>query len=142
MIWLDQDAKDQLTDILRKQGYATYARIFQLFDFYYTDDPNVVAYMIPQKAAIVMNSEVKSEKMASVLVRHEILHEYATHYERQLEYQKTHPGKKMPAGSNVIANIAGDYDISNIGYTDSRPAFVGGTASVFLRCGRKASAAL
>lgn len=119
MIWLDQDAKDQLTDILRKQGYATYARIFQLFDFYYTDDPNVVAYMIPQKAAIVMNSEVKSEKMASVLVRHEILHEYATHYERQLEYQKTHPGKKLPSGSNVIANIAGDYDISNIGYTDA-----------------------
>ena len=118
-IWRDQEAKNELTNILRRQGYATYARILQLFDFYYTDDEDTVAYMIPQQAAIVMNEKVNTEEMASVLIRHEILHEYLTHYERQIEFEKNHPGLKLPQGSHKLANIAADFDISNTGYTDA-----------------------
>lgn len=112
------EARDQLTDILRSQGYATYARLLQLFDFYFTDDDNVIAYMVPQKAAIVMNEKITDEATASMLVRHEILHEYLTHLERQIEFEKNHPGLKPPKGSNRLANIAADFEISNLGYTD------------------------
>ena len=118
-IWRDQEAKDELTNILRRQGYATYARILQLFDFYYTDDEGTVACMYPQQAAIVMNEKVNTEEMASVLIRHEILHEYLTHYERQIEFEKNHPGLKLPQGKDRLANIAADFDISNTGYTDA-----------------------
>ena len=117
-IWRDQEARDALTDILRKQGYATYARILQLFDFYYTDDDDVIAYMIPQKAAIVMNEKVRDEDSASVLVRHEILHEYLTHMERQQAFDAAHPELNPPKQGNKLANIAGDFEISNRGYTD------------------------
>lgn len=119
MLRKSQEAKDQLTDILRKQGYATYARLLQLFDFYFTDDPNVIAYMIPQRAAIVMNEGIKDEDTASVLIRHEILHEYLTHYERQLEFDKAHPELNPSRDSNELSNIAADYEISNKGYTDA-----------------------
>lgn len=117
MVWKDEEARDQITDILRQQGYGTYARLFRLFDFYFTDDDNVIAYMIPQKAAIVVNEKIKGEKMVSVLVRHEILHEYFTHYERELEYDKSYSGK-LPSNKSRLSNIAGDFDISNRGYTD------------------------
>ena len=116
MLRRSQEAKDQITDILRRQGYATYARLFQLFDFYFTDDPNIIAYMIPQKAAIVMNEGIDDEDTASVLVRHEILHEYLTHYERQQEFAKQHPELDTQTGDEF--NIAADYEISNRGYTD------------------------
>ena len=119
MLRRSQEAKDQITDILRRQGYATYARLFQLFDFYFTDDDSVIAYMIPQKAAIVMNEKVSNEDSASVLVRHEILHEYLTHLERQLEFEKNHPELNPPKSNNQLANIAADFEISNRGYTDA-----------------------
>lgn len=117
MLRRSQAAKDQITDILRSRGYATYARLFQLFDFYFTDDDGVIAYMIPQKAAIVMNEKVDDEDTASVLVRHEILHEYLTHYERQQEFAKQHPELDTQTGDEF--NIAADYEISNRGYTDA-----------------------
>lgn len=116
-IWRDQEARDALTDILRSQGYATYARLLQLFDLYRTDDDNHVAYMIPQKAAIVLNEKIRDEDAASMLVRHEILHEYLTHLERQLDFEDKHPELKQP-GNQKLANIAGDLEISNRGYTE------------------------
>lgn len=118
MLIKSNDAKDQITDLLRSQGYATYARLLQLFDVYLTDDPNKVAYMIPQRAAIVINKNVDEDSI-SVLLRHEILHEYLTHYERQIEFEKNHPGLKPPKSNNKLANIAADFDISNTGYTDA-----------------------
>ena len=38
-------AKKQLKKKLREQGYATYARLLDLFDVYLTDDPEHIAYM-------------------------------------------------------------------------------------------------
>ena len=75
--------------------------------------------MIPQKAAIVMNEKITDEPTVSMLVRHEILHEYLTHLERQIEFEKNHPGLKPPKSNNRLANIAADFEISNLGYTDA-----------------------
>lgn len=108
-----QDAKDEIFDLLREQGYPTYARLFDLFDVYLTDDPGVVAYMIPQKAVIVLN-KMLSPKQVSTIVRHEILHEYLTHYEREEIFHQEHPTYKR---NPEVSNIAADYEISNKGYT-------------------------
>ena len=118
MLKRDTDLKNDIIDILRNQGYATYARLLQLFDVYTTDDPNAIAYMIPGKAAIVLNENALYEDQVSVLVRHEILHEFLTHIERQIEFEKAHPGLKAPKSNNKLANIAADFEISNVGYTD------------------------
>ena len=119
MLKRDRDLKNDIIDILRNQGYATYARLLQLFDVYTTDDPNAIAYMIPGKAAIVLNENALYEDQVSVLVRHEILHEFLTHMERQIEFEKAHPGLKAPKSNNKLANIAADFEISNVGYTDN-----------------------
>lgn len=108
------DAKDQIMDVLSEEGYPSYAKLLSLFDVFLTDDPDVVAYMIPGKAAIVLNQNLNIDQV-STLVRHEILHEYFTHAERQAEFQKKHPD--LPA-DHQLSNIAGDYDISNRGYTE------------------------
>lgn len=108
------DAKDQIMDVLSEEGYPSYAKLLSLFDVFLTDDPDVVAYMIPGKAAIVLNQNLNIDQV-STLVRHEILHEYFTHAERQAEFQRKHPG--IPA-DHELSNIAGDYDISNRGYTE------------------------
>ena len=119
MLKRDTDLKNDIIDILRNQGYATYARLLQLFDVYTTDDPNAIAYMIPGKAAIVLNENALYEDQVSVLVRHEILHEFLTHMERQIEFENAHPGLKAPKSNNKLANIAADFEISNVGYTDN-----------------------
>ena len=119
MLKRDRDLKNDIIDILRNQGYATYARLLQLFDVYTTDDPNAIAYMIPGKVAIVLNENALYEDQVSVLVRHEILHEFLTHMERQIEFEKAHPGLKAPKSNNKLANIAADFEISNVGYTDN-----------------------
>lgn len=106
-------AKDKIFDLLRTQGYPTYARLFDYFDVYLTDDPRVVAYMVPQKAVIVLNRFLSS-KQVSTIVRHEILHEYLTHHEREEVFHSNNPKYRRNA---ELSNIAADYEISNRGYT-------------------------
>lgn len=107
----EQQAKSQIMGILGKQGYPTYARLLQLFDLHLTKDPDVVAYMIPNKATIVINEGLDIEQVSTV-VRHEILHEYLSH---QLRMERHLNGKPE---NHTRANIAGDYEISNRGYTE------------------------
>ena len=102
-------------DILNKQGYPSYAKLVNLFDIYLTDDEDVVGYMIPGKAKIVLNQGLNIDQV-STIVRHEILHEYLVHGPRGEEFDKTHP-ELTP--DHQAANIAGDYEISNKGYTDA-----------------------
>lgn len=121
MTELEKIAKEQIIDILNEQGYPTYAKLFDLFDLQLTEDPKVVGYMVPQKAKIVLNSNLNTDQI-SVLVRHEILHEYLTHMERQVEYEKAHPeavkADKLSAQmGNRLGNLAADWEISNVGYT-------------------------
>jgi hypothetical protein len=110
-------AKKQIMDILSKQGYPTYAHLLDLFDLNLTNDPSVVGYMIPDKGVIVLNRNLDIDQV-STIVRHEILHEYLSH---QLRMQR-HLGKekydnRTPTLHQLI-NIAGDYEISNRGYTE------------------------
>ena len=109
----EQLAKEEIIKQLQKEGYATYARLFDMFDLHLTEDPDTIAYMIPQKAVIVMNKNLTIEQV-STFVRHEILHEYLTHMERK----HADDIKNNRVGDQQIANIAADYEISNRGYTD------------------------
>lgn len=130
----ERKLKKWLRTTLNTQGYPTYSRILDKFDTYFTSDPNVVAYMVPNEGKIVINSGV-TDKQASVLVRHEILHEYLQHEKRLLDKLARNKGidkselddislkdleseLKEILYSNDDFNIAGDYEISNRGYTE------------------------
>lgn len=115
---LRNDAKKQIIKILQEQGYPRYARLAGLFDIYLTDDPEVVGYMIPGKAKIVLNQEL-SINQVSVTIRHEILHEFLSHQPRKDKFHQNNP---QYTPDQDLANIAADFDISNRGYTDSDKA--------------------
>lgn len=119
---------------LISEGYVTYAKILKEFDIRCDDDPNVAAYMIPGKGIIAISPNV-DDTQASLLVRHEILHEYLRHEQRLIDaLRKKHEEladdiSKMDTGEMEKAlknelyqdkafNIAGDYEISNRGYTE------------------------
>ncbi len=109
----EQIARSEIIKELGTKGYATYAKLLSLFDLHLTSDPSVVGYMIPQKGVITINQNLFMEQV-SVIVRHEILHEYFKHYERAIEYL----GEDKSQSLHELTNIAGDYDISNKGYTE------------------------
>lgn len=118
---LSNAAKTQIMRVLNKQGYPSYARLLEYFDIYLTDDPEVVGYMMPKKAQIVLNKDL-SINQVSTIVRHEILHEYLTHFERTQKFNAGHK-ELLPLGADHDAsNIAGDFEISNKGYTDADKA--------------------
>ena len=110
----DEAAKEQIIRKLRSEGYPTYARLFDLFDLNLTDNPDVVGYMLPGKAKIVLNENLSIDQV-STIVRHEILHEWLSHGARSKKFDKEHPDL-LP--DHDTSNIAADYEISNVGYTD------------------------
>ena len=69
-------AKNYLRRVLSTDGYPTYAKIFEKFEFHFTSDPMVVAYLDPKRGVIVANRGL-DENQISVIIRHEILHELA-----------------------------------------------------------------
>lgn len=98
--------------------YVRYARLFMLFELHLVSSGIPVAAMLPQKGVILLNRYCDLAQ-TSTFVRHEILHEYFTHYERII----AHVGglDKWDSIRDVaveISNIAGDFDISNQGYTE------------------------
>lgn len=111
---INEGAKKQIIKILRQEGYPTYAWLLEPFDVYLTDDPEVVGYMVPGKAKIVLNENL-SISQVSTIVRHEILHEYLTHAKRTNKFNKSHPDRMT---THDLANIAADFEISNRGYTN------------------------
>lgn len=115
---LRNDAKAEIIKILRKQGYPTYARLVDFFDIYLTDDPEVIGYMIPNQAKIVLNKDLNIDQV-STIVRHEVLHEYLTHGPRQKKFADQHPELNPHLAPHDLSNIAADFEISNKGYTDA-----------------------
>lgn len=111
---LNNSAKKQLIKTLREEGYPTYAWLLEPFDIYLTDDPDVVGYMVPSQAKIVLN-ELLNIDQVSTIVRHELLHEWLTHAQRTQKFDKEHPDRMT---THDIANIAADFEISNRGYTE------------------------
>lgn len=120
-IVLSNALKQEMIHVLMEQGYAPYARLLRPFDLYLTDDLNFVGGMQPGKARIILNKYL-GQKEASLVLRHEILHEFLDHEIRMNDYH-TATGKK---GSHYTANVAMDFDISNQGYTDADKSTVRG----------------
>lgn len=115
MTKLELAAKYQIEDILNEQGYPTYAKLLSLFDINLTSDPDVIGYMIPDKAKIVLNKDLDIDQV-SVIVRHEILHQFLMHALRDEKFRaKNSQYKDIP---HELVNVAADYEISNLGYTD------------------------
>ena len=122
---LRNDAKNEIIKILRNQGYPTYARLVDFFDIYLTDDPEVIGYMIPGKAKIVLNKDLNIDQV-STIVRHEVLHEYLTHGPRQQKFDNEHPELNPQLAPHDLSNIAADFEISNKGYTAADKATIRG----------------
>ena len=122
MTKIELAAKNQIERILKKQGYPTYAKLFDMFDLNLTKDPNVIGYMVPGKAKIVLNIGLSTDQV-STIVRHEILHEYLNHGPRGKAFEKQKYkdwyGKEGSVGNHDLANQAADWEISNRGYTDA-----------------------
>ena len=122
--------KDYIQTMLAKQGYVTYANIFSNFDLNLTNNPNVVGFMEPSKGRIVVNRNLQANQV-SVIIRHEILHFFLEHEQRLVNKLAKKLGFdpdnlsldqleniKRELYKNKTFNIAGDYEISNRGYTD------------------------
>ena len=123
-------AKSYLKRVLNTGGYPTYAKLFDKFEFNFTNDPGVVAYLDVRNGIIVANRGL-DENQISVIIRHEILHNYLNHEKRLLDKLAKEKGLdpdtlddipiedlRRDLYSNTDFNIAGDYEISNRGYTD------------------------
>lgn len=123
MTKLEVAAKDKIKRILKEQGYPTYAKLFDIFDLNLTEDPNVIGYMVPTKAKIVINKNLSKDQV-SLIVRHEILHEFLNHGPRGQKFEKQKYkdlfGKEGGSvGNHELSNMAADWEISNRGYTDN-----------------------
>ena len=122
--------KEYLADKLAEQGYVTYSELFELFDLRLTYNPTVLGYMEPGKGRITLNGTL-DEHTLTLIIRHEIMHEYLTHEIRAIRHLARKKGIdeddidditlediKKNLYSNDLFNIAGDYEISNRTYTD------------------------
>jgi len=142
----DKEAQIYLSYRLREEHFDTYAKLFDLFEFWYFDwhdyiktNPRLaqklmwsVAWMEPGKGRLCVNANLE-EPMQLLAIRHEILHEYLDHELRLLEYlaekypdiAKAEKEQDVPDITlrdilyrDELFNIAGDYEISNRGYTE------------------------
>lgn len=117
MTELEKLAKDQIIQQLNSEGYPSYAKLFALFDLKLTDNPDTVGAMIPDKAVMIINKNLDINQV-SVIVRHEILHEYLTHQLRMEQKLGADVWAKRTPAMHRQSNFAGDYEISNLGYTE------------------------
>ena len=113
--WL---GKRQIMDILRKQGYPTYAYLLDFFDVHLTDNPNVIGALNLETGEIILNKGLDIDQV-SVIVRHEILHEYLSHMKRMQRHIGDDAFNARTAAEHNMMNMAGDYEISNRGYTEA-----------------------
>lgn len=110
-------AKQEILDHLSEQGYPTYAKLLNKFDINLTKDPSVVAYTEPARGRIVINYHLGIDQV-STIVRHEILHNFLKHMQRMETKLGSDIWEKRTPDIMEVFNIAGDYEISNRGYTE------------------------
>lgn len=126
----ERATKSYIYQKLREEGYPTYADIFAKLDLNLTAHPAVVGYMDPKTGTITINRNLEEDQF-SVIIRHEILHNYLRHEKRLLDHLAEMRGidpddlddlslnelKQFLYGNDTF-NIAADYEISNRGYTE------------------------
>lgn len=134
MTRLEKNTRNALARFMRSQGYVTYANLLMKFDLNFHSPRNSIfaAAMEPGKYRILINPIIDDKEALSMLIRHEILHEYLKHNNRLLKHLAQQSGlnyddldelslkeldKKLK--SNDLFNIAADYEISNRGYTEN-----------------------
>lgn len=126
----EKAAKEEIMRRLKKEGYVTYAKLLSNFDVNLTTNPKFIGYIDLKTGTMVLNEGLDIDQV-SVIVRHEILHEYLEHIRRLLAHLAQKEGldfdelddikvKELYHNllSNKAFNYAGDYEISNLGYTD------------------------
>jgi hypothetical protein len=74
--------------------------------------------MEPGKAKIVLNGGLDEEQI-STIVRHELLHEWLNHGPRGEKFRKENPQLNPEFDPKNVSNIAADFEISNLGYTEN-----------------------
>lgn len=116
-------AKNEIRNILSKEGYPTYSYLIEDFDIHLTKDPDVIGYMVPSKGVITINENLDLNQV-SVIVRHEILHEYLNHAKRFERHVGADAYNNRSEAQHQNMNIAGDYEISNRGYTERDKKYV------------------
>lgn len=128
----EKAAKKEIIQILKKEGYGRYAKLLEHFFVNLTNNPNHIGYLDLRTGVMVLNRGLDIDQV-SVVVRHELVHQYLNHVMRLLE----HLAKKQGWDASVLEdkvkikelgdklfrdinfNIAGDYEISNRAYTDA-----------------------
>lgn len=110
-------AKDQIRKKLSEEGYPTYSYLIEDFDIHLTKDPEVIGYMLPGKGVITLNEGLDIDQV-SLVVRHEILHEYFNHAKRFQDKLGIDLFNSRSQDEQTDMNISGDFDISNRGYTE------------------------
>lgn len=134
MTKLERGTRAALARFMRSQGYVTYAGLLLKFDLnFYNPRPgeDFAAAMIPNQGRILINPIIDDKEALSVLLRHEILHEYLKHHNRLIKHLADQANlnydelddlslKQLEKQlySNSIFNISADYEISNRGYTE------------------------
>lgn len=111
-------AKQQILQKLNEQGYPTYAKLLNEYDVNLTADPDVVGYTEVGRGRIVLNKNLKIDQV-SMVVRHEILHNFLKHMLRMEKKLGKDVWDARTPEMHERSNIAGDYEISNRGYTDA-----------------------
>lgn len=137
MTRIERGTRSELARFLRSQGYVTYAKLLLGFDLNFYRPPKGVfaAKMEPGKNRIIINPTITDKEALSVLIRHEILHEYLKHEDRLLKHLAKENGldydklddlslrqlkNTLYSIKNKKAfNYAADYEISNRGYTEN-----------------------
>lgn len=140
----DKAAKEVLINMLIDEGYPRYARLLQYFSINIIASPDTVGYTEADRAVICINNDLSWDG-CSVVVRHEILHQFFEHATRALKFAAKklgYPQSKIDDIENAsvedraeletfvyadpdrISNIAGDLDISNLGYTEKDKATI------------------
>ena len=113
MTKLERETHNILTDALIEEGHSTYASYFQLFELHLIPRTNThsIAYMIPDKGVIYLNEGITDLDMASLLIRHEMMHQYLEHGRRAIEYLKS-KGKNDNNQLHKLCNYAADLELS------------------------------
>ena len=131
----ERKVRERIFRYLRKQGYVTYSHWLMKFDvnFYVPNDGSpFTAAMVPDQYRILINPQIDDLASLSVLIRHEILHELYKHSIRAVKVLAKRHGLNFDelddlsikeltdeVFMNDLANIAGDYELSNRMYTEA-----------------------
>lgn len=124
-------AKNQIIKILQKEQYGRYAKLMEKFFIELTSRPDIIGAVNLQNGVMILNRGL-DESQISVVVRHEIMHQYLDHVNRLINHLAQKEGfdpeeltdmnfKELAHKllSNKTFNIAGDYEISNKMYTEA-----------------------